>query len=86
MEKTKITTRQIEDIEHSFYCDECNKYLGTSKECDDGWYKEFGEFELNLYINTWYHIKKCLCNDCRNKFLTNLKTVLIDMGFKNNDE
>ena len=50
MEKAKEIIREIKTYEHSFYCDECNKYLGTSQEYDDGWYEDIGEFELKFYI------------------------------------
>lgn len=83
MEKETRTTYQKELIEHSFYCDECGKYLGTSKEYDDGWYKKFGEFELRVYVNDWYHINKCLCENCENKFVSKVRAALKDMGFKN---
>ena len=83
MEKTKEVIKEIKQYEHSFYCDECNKYLGTSQEYDDGWYERYGEFELDVYIdNSWYRLKKCLCDDCRKSVLTNVKINLINMGFK----
>lgn len=82
MEKVKYTERIVESAEHSFYCDECGEYLGTSEECDDGWYKRLGEFELSFYVNDWYRVKKCLCNNCADNFLTNLQNSLKNMGFK----
>lgn len=82
MEKTNCTTKEIENYEHSFYCDECGEYLGTSEEYDDGWYECLGEFELSFYIDGWYRVEKCLCEDCAQKFLSNLKNHLEDMGFK----
>lgn len=81
MEKTKEIIKEVKIAEHSFYCDECNKYLGTSQEYDDGWYERFGEFELNLYIDDWYQLKKCLCDDCRKSILNNIKVNLINLGF-----
>ena len=82
MEKTKEIVREIKKYEHSFYCDECGKHLGTSIEYDDGWYQDFGEFEIKIYINGWYHIKKCLCDKCRYEFVEKLKTDLYKLGFK----
>lgn len=67
---------------HSFYCDKCGEYLGTTDEWDDGWYAERGEFELRLYVDGWYHIKKHFCESCKKDFLDNMKAALIDMGFK----
>ena len=82
MEKTKEIIKEIKIYEHHFYCDECNKYLGVSQEYEDGWYENIGEFDLKFHIDKWYRINKCLCNDCRNKFIENLKTTLKSMGFE----
>ena len=82
MEKAKEIIREIKTYEHSFYCDECNKYLGTSQEYDDGWYEDIGEFELKFYIDSWYCINKCLCDDCRKSFIENLKVTLKNIGFE----
>ena len=82
----KITTKQVieERREHSFYCDDCGIHLGTSIEDDECYYNSFGGFELSTYINNdgWYRVKKCLCDDCRTKFLNNFISNLISMGFK----
>lgn len=82
MEKVEYIEQTVETAEHSFYCDECGKYLGMSEEYDDGWYEKLGEFELSFYINGWYRVKKCLCHDCADNFLSNLKDFLTSIGFK----
>ena len=82
MKQTKEIKKEFIIYEHSFYCDECHKYLGTSQEYDDGWYKDIGDFELKIYIDGWYRIKKCLCDDCRKHLVTELNIRLINMGFK----
>lgn len=83
MEKIRKTTRQIEENKHEFYCDKCDKYLGASYEHDDGWYQKHGEFELKFYVaDGWYRVKKCLCNDCRKKFISNVKFNLTNIGFE----
>lgn len=72
-----------ESYKHSFYCDKCNKYLGTSEEYDDGWYQKFGEFSLAFYVeDEWYEIYKCLCDYCKDEFVDNLKSVLKNIGFE----
>lgn len=83
MEKIKEITKKVEKYEHSFYCDECDKYLGTSEEYDDGWYEKHGEFELKFYVNGngWYRVEKCLCGDCIKKFINKVELNLINMGF-----
>lgn len=82
MEKINAITKEVEDYERLFYCDECGEYLGMSEEYDDGWYERLGEFELSFYINGWYRVKKCLCHDCAEEFLSNLKNHLENIGFK----
>ena len=82
MEKTNYKSKTVKATEHSFYCDECNEYLGTTEEYDDGWYEALGDFELSFYIDDWYRVKKCLCKDCANKYLSNLKNSLIILGFE----
>lgn len=82
MEKTREIIKEVKQYEHSFYCDECNKYLGTSKEYDDGWYDDIGEFEMKFYIDGWYCINKHLCDECRKSFIENVKVALRNMGFE----
>ena len=82
MDNVEKTTRTIEEIKHNFYCDVCNKYLGSSTEYDDGYYVGFGDFELKFYIDGWYRFEKCLCDDCKNDFLGNLKETLKTFGFE----
>ena len=82
MEKILKTTKYVEDNKHEFYCDKCGKYLGASHEYDDGWYERIGEFELKFYVDDWYRIKKCLCDDCRERFINNVKWNLTNMGFE----
>lgn len=79
MEKIEKIIRTVEDVTHCFYCDDCNKYLGESKEYDDGLYRELGEYELhfgNCYI------KKCLCVECREKLIEKIDNALMELGFK----
>ena len=80
MEKSEKIIK--ESYMHYFYCDNCNQYLGTSEEHDDGWYEKFGEFTLSFYVkDEWYCIDKCLCDCCRDEFVDNLKSTLKNMGF-----
>ena len=81
MEQITRADKEKRIYEHSFYCDECGKHLGTSKVYDDGWYESFGELELSFYIDGWYRLKTHLCSDCADVFLSNLKYRLDDMGF-----
>ena len=81
MEKTREVIKSLKNIEHSFYCDECEKHIGTSIEYDDGWYQEFGEFKVKIYIDGWYRLKKCLCDNCRYEFVEKLKKDLYNLEF-----
>lgn len=83
MEKVETKTKQIDDRTHHFYCDDCNAYIGSSHEYDDGWYDELGEFELTILMpRGWYKLKKCLCKKCAEKFLDKAYTNLESVGFK----
>jgi hypothetical protein len=83
MEKVEIKTEQIEDCTHHFYCDDCNAYIGSSHEYDDGWYDELGEFELKIHMpRGWYKLEKCLCEKCKEKFLDKTYANLESVGFK----
>lgn len=75
----------MEKIEttHQFYCDNCNKYLGKTKEYDDGYYPELGKFELKFYLPSgWYKINKYFCDECKEKFLKKVENTLVDLGFE----
>lgn len=83
MEKTKKKTRTIKSYEHPFYCDSCDKYLGTVEEHEDGWYPDLGEFKLNFYVkDDWYRINKCFCDECKNNFVNKVKSTLENLGFE----
>lgn len=81
MDIQNIVERKYKVNEHDFYCDKCNKHLGKSVECDDGYYKKLGEFELDFLVGDWYKIKKHFCDDCRIEFINNLIKTLTKMGF-----
>lgn len=83
MEKTEITIQTIEKHTHYFYCDSCNKYLGKAEEYEDGWYATLGKFELKFYVsNKWYRLNKCFCDECKNNFIDNMKSILQNIGFE----
>lgn len=82
MEKVEEIVKMEVTYKHSFYCDKCGKHLGTTEEQDDGWYDECGEFELRIYLNGWYVLKKHLCDSCIDDFVDEAKTTLINMGFE----
>ena len=79
MIKTEVEIRTKEVRTHHFYCDDCGKYLGESREYDDGWYEDLGEFNMRFGE---YSISKHLCDDCREKFYVKLNKSLLDLGFE----
>lgn len=81
MKKTVTEVVEVEETRHEFYCDECDKYLGTSYEYDDGWYNELGRFELKCNINGWLRLEKCLCDKCKYEFVNKVRANLLDIGF-----
>ena len=81
MEKLEVKAYTGKETMHHFYCDDCNKYLGKTGEYDDGWCPEFGEFSVKFGE---YHIRKHLCDDCKEKFSERLEDALIELGFENN--
>ena len=82
MEKTKTVIMTIERIEHKFYCDRCGKHLGTSQEDDDRYFEKFGSYTNSIRIGEeWYYVKKNFCDECEEKYLTELAEVLKDFGF-----
>lgn len=83
MEKVETKITQIEDRVHHFYCDECGFHIGSTEEWYDGYYRNLGEFELKIYMpDGWYKLEKCLCDDCRDKFLDKVYVLLESVGFK----
>lgn len=55
--KETYTTDVI--IEHSFYCDDCGKFLFTSTEYDDGYYEEPRSFNIQHV-----KLKGHYCDEC----------------------
>lgn len=83
MEKVETKIIATEEITHRFYCDKCGRYLGYSHEYDDGYYEQFGEFELKCYTpRGWYRLEKCLCSSCKQEFLKAFYTTLEGIGFE----
>ena len=82
MQQVEHITKTIVEKTHHFYCDMCNTYLGSSQEYDDGYYEQYGEFNLNFYTpDGWYESDRCLCDVCRQEYLEDVKTCLKDLGF-----
>lgn len=76
--ETKTTIRNI----HHFNCDYCGTHLGISEEHDDGYYQTFGDFELKWNTPAgWYRRKVCVCEECKQKILSEIYDQLEQMGF-----
>ena len=79
MEKQEVEFYKTTRMKHKFYCDDCEKYLGTSVEYDDGYYPQIGEYYFR-YHNM--HVKKHLCDECKEKFENKITTFLKELGFR----
>ena len=84
MDKIEIQTKTIEQRYHNFYCDHCGTHLGTSEEYEDGYYHQYGHFIINFPTPQGYRYKadKYLCDQCKEKYLSELYTALEQLGFK----
>lgn len=67
---------------HNFYCDECGAHFAISKEFDNGYYYKSGcvDVEVNTPYGR-YKTDKCLCGECKGKFISNVCKTLESMGF-----
>lgn len=83
MEKIEKYTYEVENKKHLFYCDDCNKFLGESCEYEDGYYETIGECTICINIfGNWMTAKKCLCNECKEKYFSKVEKKLRELGFK----
>lgn len=86
MDIKKVQTVNKEVTTHTFYCDDCNEYIGKSEEYPDGYYETLGRFKLEFDFpgpgGYKYTIRKCFCKKCKNEFLSELKNTLKNFGFK----
>lgn len=83
MDKLEKNEKTCVEIKHNFFCDNCEKSLGSTVECEDGYYPELGEFESSFHLpDGWYKVNAHFCDKCREEFVESLKTKLINMGFK----
>lgn len=84
MIKTKRIKKTIESVTYGFYCDKCEKYLGESEKCSDGYFLSKGAFDINLYIpplGRRYEIHKYVCDECKNKLIESLRRGFKELGF-----
>ena len=86
--------KEVEEIikyKHKIYCDNCNKLLAEVYEDEFGYYKNKYEKEIEIPIHRFDKrqmlISRCvfnkdLCEDCYNKFTSDLQSALVHLGFK----
>ena len=79
MEKTIVEEKVTYIHKHEFYCDKCGKYLGISKEYEDGYYERIGEVDLKLY---GLELSGNFCDKCKNKIGSQIEEALTNLGFK----
>lgn len=80
----KITSKEVKSIlnTHDFYCDMCEKHLGSAEEYNDGYYATIGDYDLKFNVNSeWYKLHRNLCIECRAKFRKDIIDTLLSKGF-----
>lgn len=80
----KITSKEVKSLlnTHNFYCDMCEKHLGSTEEYEDGYCATIGDYDLKFNVNSeWYSLHRNLCIDCRAKMRQKIIDVLLSMGF-----
>jgi uncharacterized protein YlaI len=67
---------------HTFYCDSCQKELGSSTEYDDGYVEEKGSYDFNTRVDShgWVGIHGYLCEECKKKVDDDIAHMLEDIG------
>jgi len=80
----KITTKEIlvKKVYHNFYCDHCNKFLGTRIEEDDGYYREpeGSDVSMSMPFDISDHFVGLLCDDCIKEFKNKLDSTIISIA------
>ena len=81
----KIETEKVERIitKHKIYCDNCDKLLSETYECEDGWYPN--QFKREIYYSIKgdrYVLIEDLCDECYDVLLTTVKESLESLGFR----
>lgn len=73
-----ITFKQV-----TYICDGCEKELDTVQEYDDGYIPESKyAFDTKYHFNNkWFHFNKCLCPECKAKFIADVEAILEQLGF-----
>lgn len=60
MSEIRTTTYKTDvDVQHTFYCDDCGKFLLSSTECEDGYYEEPRTFNIQHV-----KLKGHYCDEC----------------------
>lgn len=67
---------------HKIYCDDCGKFITSSVEYDDGYYKNPADFSCSIYTDDRYTLEKELCEECKQKYYTKIRNALLEIGFK----
>lgn len=83
MEEVKTREIKTKEIKHIFYCDGCKKELGSSIECDDGYYEERGYYSQVFFVtgDSWYKLHLNLCEDCKQNKTEQIINALLKLGF-----
>ena len=84
MEKEEYKKVEKQECIHHFYCDCCEKHLGSSEEYEDGYYERFGVYHKHFFLDGvgWLNLDKCLCEECAEKFDAKILECLKELGFE----
>ena len=77
MEKTEVKKIEVEEVTHSYYCDDCGKLLLSSVEHDDCYHAEPPRF----YLSSGICLEGHYCNDCGMKRIRDALSYLKSNNF-----
>ena len=83
MEKLLNKVKERNILYREFYCDGCGEMLGESEEYDDGYYREIGAYEQEMFVDgDWYKLRCHYCPDCAKKKNEDIVKMLVSFGFE----
>jgi hypothetical protein len=82
MDKIETKEIKVEKVYHNFYCDHCEKFLGTRIEADDGYYIEPDgrDVRMTMPFDRSKEFVALLCDDCIKEFRDKLDSTIISIA------
>lgn len=66
---------------HEFYCDKCNKLIGSTFEHENGYYEKLGAVNIQFELHMRYKFNKTLCEYCYKQLIWKLDDTFLNLGF-----